>query len=183
MPVWPGSRCGRPWSRPGRPVLTGSRSACLVLPARESGKGASRWGSCGDQHAGGRARRKTPRGRWPPARAAGHERPAGRRARPACRFNAESGELLLHAGSDNWATQARLDAAGCARFVVTDVAPLGYDDGAAFCWRLPELAGVAAVPVSVFCADPDLGRTLVRFAFCKREDVLVEAVSRLSALT
>jgi N-succinyldiaminopimelate aminotransferase len=64
-------------------------------------------------------------------------------------------------------------------FVVTDVAPLGFDDGAAFCWRLPELIGVAAVPVSVFCADPDLGRTLVRFAFCKREEVLAEAVSRL----
>jgi N-succinyldiaminopimelate aminotransferase len=64
-------------------------------------------------------------------------------------------------------------------FVITDVAPLGFDDGAAFCWRLPELVGVAAVPVSVFCADPDLGRTLVRFAFCKREEVLAEAVSRL----
>ena len=67
-------------------------------------------------------------------------------------------------------------------FVITDVAPLGFDDGAAFCWRLPELVGVAAVPVSVFCADPDLGRTLVRFAFCKREEVLAEAVSRLAAL-
>jgi N-succinyldiaminopimelate aminotransferase len=67
-------------------------------------------------------------------------------------------------------------------FIVTDVAPLGFDDGAAFCWRLPELIGVAAVPVSVFCADPDLGRTLVRFAFCKRDEVLTEAVSRLSAL-
>ena len=67
-------------------------------------------------------------------------------------------------------------------FVVTDVAPLGFDDGAAFCWRLPELAGVAAVPVSVFCADPDLGRTLVRFAFCKREDVLAEAAARLAGL-
>jgi N-succinyldiaminopimelate aminotransferase len=67
-------------------------------------------------------------------------------------------------------------------FVVTDVAPLGFDDGAAFCWRLPELAGVAAVPVSVFCADPELGRSLVRFAFCKRDEVLTEAVSRLVAL-
>ena len=67
-------------------------------------------------------------------------------------------------------------------FVITDVAPLGFDDGAAFCWRLPELVGVAAVPVSVFCADPDLGRTLVRFAFCKREEVLAEAVSRLAGL-
>jgi N-succinyldiaminopimelate aminotransferase len=68
-------------------------------------------------------------------------------------------------------------------FVVADVAPLGFDDGAAFCWRLPELIGVAAVPVSVFCADPDLGRTLVRFAFCKREEVLTEAVARLHTLS
>ncbi|MDT7708161.1 MAG: N-succinyldiaminopimelate aminotransferase [Pseudonocardiales bacterium] len=67
-------------------------------------------------------------------------------------------------------------------FVVTDVAPLGIPDGAAFCWRLPELVGVAAVPVSVFCADPELGRTLVRFAFCKRDEVLTEAVSRLAGL-
>ena len=67
-------------------------------------------------------------------------------------------------------------------FVVTDVAPLGVTDGAEFCWRLPELVGVAAVPVSVFCADPGLGRTLVRFAFCKRDEVLTEAVSRLAGL-
>lgn len=67
-------------------------------------------------------------------------------------------------------------------FIVTDVAPLGFDDGAVFCRRLPELAGVAAVPVSVFCADPDLGRTLVRFAFCKRDEVLAEAATRLSTL-
>jgi len=67
-------------------------------------------------------------------------------------------------------------------FVVTDTAPLGVTDGAAFCWRLPELIGVAAVPVSVFCADPELGRTLVRFAFCKRDEVLTEAVSRLAGL-
>ena len=67
-------------------------------------------------------------------------------------------------------------------FVVTDAAPLGVTDGAEFCWRLPELVGVAAVPVSVFCADPDLGRTLVRFAFCKRDDVLRDAVERLAGL-
>jgi N-succinyldiaminopimelate aminotransferase len=41
---------------------------------------------------------------------------------------------------------------------------------------------VAAVPVSVFCADPDLGRTLVRFAFCKRDEVLEAAVERLAGL-
>lgn len=67
-------------------------------------------------------------------------------------------------------------------FIVTDVAPLGYDDGVDLCWRLPELAGVAAVPVAVFCDDPAPARTLVRFAFCKRDDVLVEAAERLARL-
>lgn len=67
-------------------------------------------------------------------------------------------------------------------FVVTDAAPLGVTDGAAFCRRLPELVGVAAVPVSVFCADEALGATLVRFAFCKRDEVLAEAVRRLAGL-
>jgi N-succinyldiaminopimelate aminotransferase len=73
------------------------------------------------------------------------------------------------------------DTAG-TYFVVTDVTPLGFADGAEFCWGLPERVGVAAVPVSVFCADPDLGRSLVRFAFCKRDEVLTEAVARLAAL-
>jgi N-succinyldiaminopimelate aminotransferase len=73
------------------------------------------------------------------------------------------------------------DTAG-TYFVVTDVTPLGFTDGAEFCWNLPERVGVAAVPVSVFCADPELGRSLVRFAFCKRDEVLAEAASRLVAL-
>jgi N-succinyldiaminopimelate aminotransferase len=71
---------------------------------------------------------------------------------------------------------------GGTYFVVTDVTALGFSDGAEFCRSLPERIGVAAVPVSVFCADPDLGRSLVRFAFCKRDEVLTEAVSRLAAL-
>jgi len=64
-------------------------------------------------------------------------------------------------------------------FVVADVAPLGASDGVAFCRSLPERAGVVAVPTQVFYADPDDGRTLVRFAFCKRPQVLAEAVDRL----
>jgi N-succinyldiaminopimelate aminotransferase len=67
-------------------------------------------------------------------------------------------------------------------FVITDVSPLGFGDGVELCWSLPERVGVAAVPVSVFCTDPDVGRTLVRFAFCKRDEVLVEAVRRLQRL-
>jgi N-succinyldiaminopimelate aminotransferase len=67
-------------------------------------------------------------------------------------------------------------------FVVADAAPLGFDDGLELCWRLPELAGVAAVPVSTFHDDPQAARSLLRFAFCKREDVLAEAVERLAKL-
>jgi N-succinyldiaminopimelate aminotransferase len=54
-------------------------------------------------------------------------------------------------------------------------------DGAAFCRELPERAGVVAIPTSVFYDDPDAGRSLVRFAFCKREAVIDEAAARLAA--
>jgi N-succinyldiaminopimelate aminotransferase len=67
-------------------------------------------------------------------------------------------------------------------FVVADAATLGFDDGLDLCWRLPQLVGVAAVPVSTFHDDPDAARSLVRFAFCKRDDVLAEAAERLAKL-
>ena len=67
-------------------------------------------------------------------------------------------------------------------FVNADVRPLGYDDGVAFCRELPERAGVVAIPTSVFSADPERVRSLVRFAFCKREDVIDEAATRLGRL-
>ena len=67
-------------------------------------------------------------------------------------------------------------------FVVTDAVPLGFDDGMELCLQLPELAGVAAVPVSVFHDDRQAARSLVRFAFCKRDDVLLDAVQRLAKL-
>jgi N-succinyldiaminopimelate aminotransferase len=67
-------------------------------------------------------------------------------------------------------------------FVNADVAPLGYDDGVAFCRDLPERAGVVGIPTSVFSGDPERVRTLVRFAFCKREEVIDEAADRLARL-
>lgn len=67
-------------------------------------------------------------------------------------------------------------------FVVADASPLGGSDGLAFARSLPQRAGVACVPVSVFCDDVDAARSLVRFAFCKEDDVLREGVARLSAL-
>ncbi|SDF87148.1 pyridoxal phosphate-dependent aminotransferase [Pseudonocardia oroxyli] len=64
-------------------------------------------------------------------------------------------------------------------FVVADLAPLGVTDAAEYARAMPEKVGVAAVPVSVFCDDPDLAPTLLRFAFCKRTEVLEQALSRL----
>jgi N-succinyldiaminopimelate aminotransferase len=55
-------------------------------------------------------------------------------------------------------------------------------DGAAFCRSLPERAGVVAIPTSVFYDDQDAGRSLVRFAFCKRDEVIAEASRRLATL-
>ncbi len=66
-------------------------------------------------------------------------------------------------------------------FVIADVAPFGYEDGEAFCRAAPATVGVAAVPVSAFVADPAQVRGLVRFAFCKPDDVLDEGLRRLAA--
>lgn len=67
-------------------------------------------------------------------------------------------------------------------FICADVRPLGFTDGAEFCFALPERIGVAAVPVQVFTDHPEPWRHLVRFAFCKRDDVLDEAIRRLANL-
>jgi N-succinyldiaminopimelate aminotransferase len=64
-------------------------------------------------------------------------------------------------------------------FVMTDVRPLGYGDGMTFCRELPRRAGVVAIPSSVFYDNADAGKTQVRFAFCKKADVLTEALARL----
>ncbi|MCU1494009.1 MAG: aminotransferase [Acidimicrobiaceae bacterium] len=69
-----------------------------------------------------------------------------------------------------------------AYFVTTDVRPLGYEDGVDFCMMLPERCGVVAIPSSVFYDDPEAGRPLVRWTFCKRREVLEEALGRLQVL-
>jgi N-succinyldiaminopimelate aminotransferase len=69
-------------------------------------------------------------------------------------------------------------------FVVADVAPLGFDDAAAFCRELPARAGVVAIPVSAFTTPG--GRTAsalasrVRFAFCRSAADIDEACRRLA---
>jgi N-succinyldiaminopimelate aminotransferase len=67
-------------------------------------------------------------------------------------------------------------------FVTADITPLGATDGLEFCRALPQRCGVVAIPNLVFYDDVDAGRTLVRFACCKRADVLDEACARLKAL-
>jgi N-succinyldiaminopimelate aminotransferase len=67
-------------------------------------------------------------------------------------------------------------------FVTADIRPLGEHDGLAFCRSLPYRCGVVAVPSVVFYDDAAAGAPLVRFACCKRNDVLDEACARLKGL-
>lgn len=65
-------------------------------------------------------------------------------------------------------------------FIVADVSPLGFDDSTDYCMGLPELQGVAAIPLAGFSDHKEQWKSLVRFAFCKRHDVLREASERLA---
>ena len=67
-------------------------------------------------------------------------------------------------------------------FITADIAALGESDGLEFCRSLPRRCGVVAVPNVVFYDDRDAGQTHVRFAFCKRDEVLAEAADRLGRL-
>lgn len=58
---------------------------------------------------------------------------------------------------------------------------LGATDARAWCRELPARAGVVAIPTSGFYDDEEAGRTLVRFAYCKRPAVIETAVTRLMA--
>jgi len=66
-----------------------------------------------------------------------------------------------------------------AYYVMTDLSGIAEDDDVAFAMRLVRDAKVAVVPGSSFFSRPELGRRLVRFCFCKRDETLDEAVRRL----
>jgi N-succinyldiaminopimelate aminotransferase len=70
-------------------------------------------------------------------------------------------------------------------FVIADAAPLGFDDAVELSRRLPELVGVVAIPVTAFIRPEhrDGAWSLLRFAFCKRTEVLEDAADRLAGLT
>jgi N-succinyldiaminopimelate aminotransferase len=64
-------------------------------------------------------------------------------------------------------------------FATTDVRPLGFADADEFCQRVPYEAGVVAIPLSALSDHAEASAPYVRWAFCKREDVLDEALRRL----
>lgn len=66
-------------------------------------------------------------------------------------------------------------------FASCDITSIGESDGVEFCLGLPERAGVVAVPTMVFYDDKAAGAPIVRFAFCKQDEVLDEAITRLQA--
>jgi N-succinyldiaminopimelate aminotransferase len=68
-------------------------------------------------------------------------------------------------------------------FACAGFAAFGFDDDREFARYLTEKIGVAAIPPSVFYDHEDLGRSWVRFAFCKKRETLEAAVARLSSLS
>lgn len=70
-------------------------------------------------------------------------------------------------------------------FTVVDAAPLGATDADAFCRELPARAGVVGIPLTAFVTPEHRGdyATLVRFAACKRVEVLKDAAERLAGMT
>ena len=69
-----------------------------------------------------------------------------------------------------------------AYYVMTDIGAFGYDDDVEFAKFLVKDIGVAVVPGSSFYHEPQLGRTQVRFTFCKRDETLAAAEERLQKL-
>jgi aminotransferase len=69
-----------------------------------------------------------------------------------------------------------------AYYIMTDIAAFGFPDDVAFAKHLVSEIGVAAVPGSSFYRDPASGRTKLRFTFCKKEETLAAAETRLASL-
>ena len=71
---------------------------------------------------------------------------------------------------------------GGAYYIMTDISRFGFADDVAFARHLVTDIGVAAVPGSSFYRDPALGRTKLRFCFCKKDETLNAAAERLTKL-
>jgi len=67
-------------------------------------------------------------------------------------------------------------------FLTTDLGPFAkYRDGLAAARDLPYRAGVVAIPLQVFCDHEEIGTHALRWAFCKKPEVLREALDRLDS--
>ena len=99
----------------------------------------------------------------------------------AARALAEKRDVLA-AGLADAGFTVHLPAAGY--FIVADAAPLGVTDAATFAVELAEQVGVVGIPVTALVSPEHRAQyaTLMRFAFCKRLEVLEDAVRRLAAL-
>lgn len=67
-------------------------------------------------------------------------------------------------------------------FITTDIRPLGRADGRTFCDWLVREVGVAAIPIEALADDEEMFAPYVRWTFCKKPEVLAEALDRLSAI-
>lgn len=67
-------------------------------------------------------------------------------------------------------------------FIMADHSSFGLGDDRQFCEHLTREIGVAAIPPSAFYQDVSLGRSMARFAFCKKRATLEAAVDRLRRL-
>ena len=138
-----------------------------------------------------RARRVDPRGqavphlcqrRAVPAGDRGGARPAGRLLRAQPRPCSQASATCSRPGSK--AAGFTVSDPRGSYFIVADAAPLGFPDAAAFCRRLPELAGVVAVPITAFVSPENAHEyaSLVRFAFCKKTELLERASEALARI-
>ena len=69
-----------------------------------------------------------------------------------------------------------------AYYVMAGIEAFGVTDDVDFARHLVRDVGVATVPGSSFFHDKALGRQLIRFCFCKRDETLDEAIRRLKRL-
>jgi aminotransferase len=81
-----------------------------------------------------------------------------------------------------WEVGFEFEAPQGAYYVMAGIGPFAADDDVSFADKLVREIGVAVVPGSSFFRDKELGRSYVRFCFCKRDETLDEAARRLRSL-
>lgn len=83
----------------------------------------------------------------------------------------------------NALSNSRLEILPCegTYFLLADYSAISDLDDVSFCQWLTKEIGVAAIPLSVFCADP-FPHKLIRLCFAKQESTLLAAAERLCKL-